>query len=133
MPVSVERLENKPILIATVSDAVDVVAVREMFRQSAELIAEIDERVFRITDVSKADSNFAEVMGIIREASSTDMPGSTNDPRIQAVFVGNNQWVQMFRSAMALKQFGGKTLPMFLTIEDALEYIEIELGKKQES
>lgn len=130
MPVTVRRIPNEPILVAVLTGLVDVPIMEELFRRSAELMQEFDGPVYRITDVREADSNFAEMMGVIQGASK-GQPGSTTDPRVHAVFVGNNQWVQMIRTALHLKQFGGLNLPMFLTEEDALDYIRLEMQKQE--
>jgi hypothetical protein len=126
---TVHRLPGEAIVIATLRGNVDVATMQAVFQQTHECIG-ADEQIFRITDVREADSTFAEIMAIIQSISKAT-PGSTTDPRIRAVFVGNNHWVQMVRTAMHLKQFGAINIPMFLTIEDAIDYIHLEQQKTE--
>ena len=130
MPATVHRMPNEAIIVATLSGVVDVATIESMYQRTHEIIG-ADEHIHRITDVRDVTSTFAEIMAIIQVASK-GTPGSTTDPRIQAIFVGNNHWVQMVRTAMHLKQFGNVNIPMFLTIEDAVDYIHMEQRKTLE-
>lgn len=130
MPATLHQLEDENILVAKLSGHVTVDDARYIFKRSAEIMGDSQETFFRITDTTDADSGFAEMMAIIK-AASEGQAGSTTDTRIQTVFVGNNQWVQLMRTALHLKQFGGKEIPMFLDMHDALTYVHMEQGIKK--
>ncbi len=127
MPVTVEKLADLPVVIAVLEGQVNVPVIQEMYRRSAELCEGIEGPIFRITDVREVTTSFAEMLGVIREASK-GTPGSTTDPRFHPVFVGNNQWVRLVRDAMSQPQFGGINMPLFTSREDAMLYIIDQLG-----
>ena len=132
MPVSVIRLENQPILIGTLSGAVTVNDIVELFRVSAELMGDSDETIYRITDVRTATSNFIEMLGAIK-AAQVGGPGSTTDPRIKATFVGTSTWVTFARNALKNPQFGGISLAAFPSMDDALTSIRIQIDAENRS
>jgi len=132
MTVTVTRLNNEPIIIATLSGIVTATMVKEVFRLSTELMGDEDCTFHRITDVRNADSNFMEMMGVIKEAA-TRAPGSTTDPRIRTTFVGTTTWMTFFRNALQNPQFGGKSLAAFTDIDDALASVRFQLQNEKSS
>ncbi len=126
MPVTVERVVGKPIIILHYSGFLDVETVKSAFAQSAVLAEQIEGTIYRIADVSKADGTFQEVMGIIK-AVRDGSPGSPLDTRIRVIFVGTNQLVQFYTNAV--KNMGATPMPVFHSLEDALQYIEIQQQK----
>lgn len=127
MPVTVERLEDEPILIATFSGEVHVDDMVEMFKLSADLMGDDDTQFYRITDARDATSNFMEMFASIKEAS-TGQPGSTTDARIKASFVGTSTWISFARNALMNPKFGGLKLAAFETVDDALENIRMQIA-----
>ncbi len=127
MPVTVEKLADFPVVIAVLEGQVNIPTIQEMYRRSAELCEGMDGPIFRITDVREVTTSFAEMLGVIREASK-GTPGSTTDPRFHPVFVGNNQWVRLVRDALRQPQFGGVNMPLFTSREEAMVYIMDQLG-----
>ncbi len=131
MPVVVNRVEDKPIIIATFSGTVTVADVIQTFQQSAEIMGDDEQSYHRITDVRTANSNFIEMLGVIKEAS-TGQPGSTTDPRIKTTFVGTTTWIAFFRNALQNPQFGGKSMAAFENMDDALASIHVQLDNNQD-
>ena len=107
MPVTIKQLENKPIIIASFSGTVTLADVIQTFQESAEIMGDDEQIYYRITDVRIATSNFIEMLGVIKEAS-TGQRGSTTDPRIRTTFVGTTTWIAFFRNALKSPQFGGE-------------------------
>lgn len=126
MPVTVERIPNKPVIILHYSGLLDVDTVKSAFAQSLVLAAQIEGTIYRIADVSAANGSFQEVMGIIK-AVRDGLPGNPLDARIRVVFVGNHQLVQYYTNAV--KNMGAAPMPVFHTLEDALQYVELEQQK----
>lgn len=122
------HLPDMPVIIATLTDHITHADALEIYQRSAEIMGDSPQKVFRIANVLEATSTFHEMLRIIQEASQ-GQPGSTTDPRVETIFVGNNEWVEMMRNAMQLQQFGAKCLPMFYSEQDALEYISMELER----
>jgi hypothetical protein len=122
MPVTVERIPGEPIIMAKLSGDLTVDDVVEMFTRSAEIIKDVEGTVYRITNVQDIKAPFVEAMKTV-QAATKGRSGSTSDPRIYAMFVGNTQWVDFYRNALQQEQFGGISLPVFASKEEALEHI----------
>ena len=90
MSATVTRMPDEPIIVVTVDGHLDVEIARALYRQIAELAAQIDGPIYRITDVRKQECSFTEMMGVIKEASQ-GMAGTTSDPRITNIFVGREK------------------------------------------
>ncbi len=129
MPVIVERLPGQPIIVLHYEGFLDLEIVKSAFIQSAKLAAEIEGTVYRIADVSNADSNFVEIVKIIK-ASRANVQGNATDTKFQVIFVGQNQLIHLY--ADALKQLGAAPIPIFHTMEDAMHFIKLEQKKQAE-
>lgn len=132
MPVQVERLPNEPILIATFSGAVDVSTLRDMFNQTAQLIVDMEYRVYRISDYNDALMTTPDLVAMV-QMSGKAISGSSADPRIEGVLVGNNQWVRTGRILLGQLAFKGKHIPLFNTRHDALRYVRRRINSRKET
>ena len=124
MPVTVKKLPDEPILLVTVDGHLNAPMVRELYTKIGELTTDIPAPIYRITDVRKQEASFAEMMGIIKEATK-DMQGTTSDPRIFNIFVGRNKMTQIARDVM--QRINPHNHPIMDTVEDALTYIRWRL------
>ena len=127
MPVKVERLAGKPIIILHYEGFLDLETVKSAFMQSAVIAKEIEGTVYRIADVRNADSNFVEIVNIIK-ASRANVQGNATDSKFQVIFVGQNQLIHLYTDA--LKQLGAAPIPIFHTMEDAMQFVELEHQKQ---
>lgn len=127
MPVKVERLAGKPIIILHYEGFLDLETVKSAFMQSAVIAKEIEGTVYRIADVRNADSNFVEIVNIIK-ASRANVQGNATDSKFQVIFVGQNQLIHLYTDA--LKQLGAAPIPIFHTMEDAIQFVELEHQKQ---
>ena len=127
MSVIVERIPNKPIIILRYDGFLDLETVKSAFAQSAALAANIEGIVYRIADIRTADSNFVEIINIIK-ASRANVQGNAVNTKYQVIFVGQNQLAHLY--ADALKQLGAAPIPFFHTPEDAMHFIELEQQKQ---
>ncbi len=127
MPISIEWLPDEPVLLATCTGFITVADFTEMFQEVAELVRDVDGHIFRIADYRRADSSFADIIRTVQE-SVKGMPGSPTDNRIKTIYVGTSQWISLARTAFQ-NQPGGWQIPAFHSIEDALEYIHLEMLK----
>ena len=123
MSVKVERIVGKPIIVLHYEGFLDLETVKSAFMQSAVFAAEIEGTVYRIADIRNADSNFVEIVNIIK-ASRANVQGSSIDTKFQVIFVGQNQLAHLY--ADALKQLGAAPIPFFDTVEDAMKFIELD-------
>src|SRR3954463_13507226 len=122
MPVRVEKLPDLPIIVLTYEGHMDVETVKSAFSQSAAIADSLPGTVYRISDVRSGEGNFADVINIIK-AIRENVLGSSADPKIKGIFVGNNQFARMYADFLKQEQFGSAAIPFFQTLEEALEYI----------
>jgi hypothetical protein len=130
MPVIVKRLPEEAIVIATCSGVLDVPALQDMFAQTAAIMDESDNLIFRIADYHAVTSPFADLLKNAQIASQGDVPASTTDPRIKPMFVGSEVWQAQAREAFGKNPFGSVQIPIFGRVEDAVAYARHELAKK---
>lgn len=124
MSVTVYRIENEPILIATLTGVVDASMMQSLYEQSAALISE-REAVYRVTDFRQVTTSFEEILKIFA-AASADTAGSTSDPRIRPVLLGDNQWSRIAQDVMV--RSGGMEIPIFASMREAMQYIRVLLA-----
>ncbi len=129
MPVTVERIPDQPIIILHYEGFLDLETAKSAFTQSAVIAASIEGKIYRIADVRNADSNFVEIVNIIK-ASRANVQGNAIDNKFQVIFVGQNQLIHLY--ADTLKQLGAAPIPIFHTMEDAMHFIELEQQKQSE-
>ncbi len=129
MPVKVEKLPDLPIIVLTYEGHMDVETVKSAFSQSAVIAASLDGIVYRISDVRNSEGSFTDVVNVIK-AIRVNALGSSADPKIKGVFVGNNQFARMYADFLKQEQFGITTIPFFKTLEEALHYIELDRNQQ---
>jgi anaerobic glycerol-3-phosphate dehydrogenase len=125
MPVSVKRLPDEPILIASLSGTITVDDIKSMYRQSSALMTPADDHIYRITDVRQATSTFAEMLKAIQE-STQEMPGSAADSHVSVTFVGESTWVKYARDAFSRQ---GISMATFTDMESALDSIRAQTAQ----
>lgn len=130
MPVTVYRLPDEPILVATFTGEVNGDVIVEMYRRSVPLLTDKDTLVYRIADFRQATSNVLAVLSVLK-AVIIGGPGSTRDPRIKPVLLGDNQWVRVGRDTLKHESFGGMELPVFDKMGAALQYIRVQIARAE--
>lgn len=124
---TVVKMQDEPIILVTIIGHLDVDMARGIYAKIAEIAAVMDGPIYRITDVRQEHTTFGEIISVIKEASK-GTAGSTTDPRIKNVFVGNEKMARVARDVLS-KNMGGASMPMFATMEDALKHIRDELAQ----
>ena len=125
MPLTFDYVEESPILIMNATGHFTVQDAREMFIHSAEFKKKLGGHMYRISDFSVAESTFTEVLGILRLASNSDMPGSTADPDVTVILVGDNKWAKMAAELLKQPQFHALNIPIFDTQQEAIQYARL--------
>ncbi|MCU0512823.1 MAG: hypothetical protein MUE40_09660 [Anaerolineae bacterium] len=128
MPVTVYRLENEPILIATFTGEVNGDVIVEMFRRSDALLRDDDALVYRVSDFRQATTSALAVLTILK-AVVVGGPGSPRDPRIKGVMLGDNQWVKVGQDTLKNPAFGGMNIPLFARMGDAMTHIRVQIAR----
>lgn len=131
MTVSVERLQEEPIIVATFTGEILVEEVREMYQKSAALAEDIEGKVYRITDIREATADFPKMLEVVGFASKGE-PGTTSDKRFFPMFVGTNELARLFTKAMEQREFGGVKMPFFVSMQDALTFVRNEMRGVEE-
>ena len=129
MPVEVSALPDKPVVLATLRGQITLDDAIHIFKRTHELRQSMPEYIYRLTDVREATSSFSEIIQIIRSGAG-DLPSATNDPTITVVFVGKSQWSKLFIDAMRQQQFGQVNIPLFNTLDEALQFIENDMESR---
>jgi hypothetical protein len=130
MPVTVERLPDLPVIVATFSGHIIADDVREVFTRSLTMITPEDKFIYRISSLEDADSSFVDAFKSV-QAGAVEQPGTTTDSRFRVILVGRSRWTQMFVQFMAQKQFGAVTIPCFPSMDKALEYVQAEIARTE--
>jgi hypothetical protein len=130
MPVMVKRLPGEAIVIATCSGVLDVATLKDMFAQTAALMDDSDRVIYRIADYYGVTSTFADLLRNAQEASKAGDSAATTDPRLRTIFVGSEDWQAQAREAFGKNPFGGGVqIPIFGSVDDAIEYARRALNE----
>ena len=124
MPVKIEPVADEPIVVVTFEGHIDLDTVRKVFIETDVLFAKFEGDVYRIGDIRAAETDFVDIVKMIK-AIREGLPASSIDPRMHGIFVGQNQFARMYADFM--KQMGGAPIPIFVTMEDALEYAHLQM------
>jgi hypothetical protein len=119
-----ERLTNEPIIVNTYDGFVTAEDIRQGALAVAEHARQIEGNVYVIGDIHTTTSSFAEVLEILRDQSRGG-EGTTTDPRVQVVLVGNTAMGKLFVDAMRQSKHGGVSVPMFPTMQAALDSVRV--------
>jgi hypothetical protein len=119
-----EKLPAEPIIISTYTGFVNAQDIREGVVEIARLSQTIEGRVYAIADVRTISSSFAEVLAILRDQSKGEA-GTTTDPNLVVVLVGTDSMAKLYVSAMRNNSYGGVMVPMFATMEAALDSVRV--------
>lgn len=122
MSIEVIKLENEPIVIATLIGKITAEDLADLYNQTMPYLDEETPYLYRISDVRQATSSFPEMSKITVEAR--EKIGAVSDSRIRKlVMVGSDQWIEMYREAVQRWSYERLEIPVFDTIEEALAYV----------
>lgn len=130
MPVTVYKLEDEDILIATFTGHIVAEDIATMYQRSENLIQHLMPPVYRISDFRLTSSSPPEAIAALKIALNA-AGGSTTDPRIRPVLLGDNRWARLAQDAMRMEQYGGINMPLFNTMGDALKYARSQLARRR--
>lgn len=130
MPVTVYRLPDSPIIVATFTGEINGDIIVEMFHRTANLIHEDEQRVYRISDFRQATTSALAILTILK-AVIIGGPGSPRDERIHGVMLGDNHWVKVGQDTLKNPVFGGFNIPLFAKMGDAMEHIRVQIARSQ--
>ncbi len=128
MPVTIEKLPDQPVIVITVTEPFD--HFKELpagFRKFQELAASVQGTIYRIIDVTGWRVPFnAVVDGLAADTRG----GAATDPRVRTVLVGSGEMVELGVKAVKQRQYGGREMALFASMDEALAYVNAELAKE---
>jgi len=125
MPVSIERLPLQPIVIVKVSEPFNPATEMEAVgRQFMEMAQAIGRPVYRIIDTTHWHMSFSDLVNVMDEDVRS---GADSDPNIHSILVGTSEFVALGSQASKQEHYGGKHIPLFASMEEALAYIHTDL------
>lgn len=124
MAIVTTKVDDMPVVVSTYSGYITAEEIEQMYQDTERFLADAGDKYYRISDVTLADTSFADFMKI---SSSMRQGGKfrTGDPNMQVVFVGTNQWMYNLRN-MAAKS--GISIPTFFSMDDAMNYIKLDMA-----
>ncbi|HEC22202.1 MAG TPA: hypothetical protein ENI95_04725 [Chloroflexi bacterium] len=134
MEFSFEELPGEPIAIATFLTEGSREGGQLAIRQLAEFLERHGGPAFLIADLSNMIASFSGVVRGLAAATrkrgqETDNP--MLDPRLQTVIVGSNALARLWAEAMGQMHYGGRKVPFFETLEEALTYAREQIAEQK--
>jgi hypothetical protein len=130
MPFQVTRLDDEPIVIATLADPIDWAHdIKQSTAQVAALAAEFEGQGFRITDLTQATVTFSELMmGLAAVLRSEG--GWLSNPQIRPLVVTTQELGREFQKfAAEQEQYGKLQIEVFSTLEEAIGYARTQCAE----
>ncbi len=131
MSVNVELLPEN-ILLLTYDASLDPDDLRYIETESVKLTKELDGPIYRINDQRNLKLAFKDLMPLMFDAarSSRNRPGAVGDPKFKEVVIVTPGTLAAFGAkSMREFRFGGFDLPVFHTLEEALDFAKEHTAK----
>lgn len=126
MPITIERLPEKPIIMATYHGMITAEDIINLFRHSAALIQPDETTLYRVNLLEHGQSSLAEIIRVVQEIKP-DQPGSILDKRFVGLFVGSNPLADLYKDLIQ-NNLGAANIPVFAKLEEAMIYIDARLA-----
>ncbi|MFZ4815644.1 MAG: hypothetical protein ACOYL5_13985 [Phototrophicaceae bacterium] len=134
MPATVEKVPDQPIAIIRYYGQITAEDAKAVFAQVAALLDLYGQPLYRITTVDEDDNAISiDEIKRLTVLSSQHLPGSVTDPKIFTVLVGQHLLIDLYVDAMQQKAFGGVEIPLFDSLEDALQYVQEEIAANRDA
>lgn len=130
MPVTIERLPDKSIILVTYHGRIVLDDVKLLFQRSAELMEDMAGHVYRLNDLRDITADFSEVIEMVK-VGTHDLPGTSSDPRLTSVFVGRSAMARLYADLMRHRTGGEVYIPIVDTMEDAMTLIENDIYQRE--
>lgn len=124
MSYKVEKVRDKPIIIFTIEQGFKFEKSTEDVQQEiASIVEGLTKPIFLITDFSRIDMTFSELVLALGNARS-GVAGSFSDQRLRNVFVGHDDMVDLAAKSLFQTQYGKIPVLVFTTLDEAIAYAE---------
>jgi hypothetical protein len=125
MPFRLEKLPDEPIVMVSIVEPFDVKADYVPFaNELLGLLDQSSEPLFAISDSRSLKLSFGEMVSMLGIVTRGDESRRLEKhPKIRAwLIVVENELLRMGANALGQAQYGGNAIPLFRTVEEALDY-----------
>lgn len=119
MGATLRKLDDAPILIVTHEGYINLKSVEEITVKIAEVLAASDVPIYGIIDTRGAYTDLSELLRILYH-QTVGAAGTMSAEKDRIVLVGTHPLIRVFRKLFHLDQFGGRIIPIFTSMEEAL-------------
>ena len=131
MPITVERYQDQPIIIATITEPID--GDRDFLDMFARILGIRDTiqgypKYYTIIDMTRFAPSFSEFFFALveaRKASQKRRPEFPNEIHL----VGSGELFRLASNALGQVQYGGYTAPLHANIDEALNAVRANQAK----
>jgi hypothetical protein len=87
--------------------------------------------IYHVIDVREAHTDFGAIMTQMRHVGEQPPDVVYKGRNVRALIVGMDAMARLASDLAKLPQFGGFTMPVFRTLDDALDFIRVDQQKPQ--
>lgn len=123
MPITAEA-QQQGIFVWTFRGFISDDELQKWFERVAELTADCDEpKIYHLMDVRHGESDFPAIRSLMRRAAQVRLDLLYPERLIKFVVIGTKPIVQFAVTLGEQERFGNFEIPIFLSMENAYEYI----------
>jgi hypothetical protein len=127
MGATLRKLDDAPILIVTYEGILDLKTVEEVAPQIAQVLRESPVPIYGIVDLRTASLEFPDLFRILYHQSRS-VQGTLSSEGDHVVLVGSHPLIRIFRKLFRLEEFGGRVIPIFSDMDDALAAVRARIA-----
>jgi hypothetical protein len=119
MGTTIRKFDDEPILLVTYDGVLDMQIIEEAAPKIAQVLRESPVPIYGIIDLRTSSFVFSEMIRILHHQSRGE-PGTLSGEGDRVVLVGSHPLIRIFRKLFRLEEFGGRIIPIFSDMDDAL-------------
>lgn|GEM_PF-1693512 len=119
MGATLRKLDDAPILIVIHEGFLDLKSSEEVTVKVAQVLRESDVPLYGIIDLRAATTDLSEMLKILYQ-QTLGSAGTLSVEKDRVVLVGSHPLIRVFRKLFHLDQFGGRIIPIFSSLDEAL-------------
>lgn len=127
MPFKTETLVNLPVIYTQYIGEITATDLEESMVDIPNLIQQIGQpQIFHILDIRNSNIDFGELLSFLNRLAKNP-PDYLHRIAFEPMFVGSNSMVKLSTQFLSKQQFGGISIPIFKTYEDAIVFIQTRI------